>query len=104
MVLQDIDMNIKLKSSVNWCSHELRELIPLIPKEGEKVFKCVTDWDFNLDFNENKLPCSILFHCGPLLTVGQIDYQTNMELKEICSTFDSNGEYIYTSLVFKNEN
>ena len=40
MEVQGINMDvIILKSSVNWCKHELHQLTPMFPHPDEKVFK-----------------------------------------------------------------
>lgn len=102
MVVQGINMKvIKLKSNINWCTHELHSLTPLCPKENELVFKIVKKHSFEILRNEmTRLPSGIAFQCGPNILIGEINSQIGMPLKEICSAFDSEGNYLYTVLIF----
>lgn len=91
---------IKLKSKVNWCSHELHSLTPLNEKPDEKVYKVCTEYNYEFE-KEDKEIKAIHLHCGPILRTNSIDPQIGMTLKEISSAYDSKGDYIYPALIFK---
>jgi hypothetical protein len=93
--------NIILKSSVNWCKHELHQLTPMFDNFNEKVYRIFTEHPFKIiRQNIGALPVGISFHCGPTLKVGEIDPQINMPLKEICKGISKNGED-FVALVFE---
>ena len=100
--VQGINMDvIILKSSVNWCKHELHQLTPMFPHPDEKVFKFFTDYPPEIIRHEvTKLPIGISFHCGPVIKVGEINPQINMPLKEVCKGIDSSGKD-FVALVFE---
>ena len=94
-------LNITLKSSVNWCKHELHQLTPMFDNPNEKVFRFFTEYAPEILRNEiTKLPIGISFHCGPVLKIGEINPQINMPLKEVCKGIDSAGED-FIALVFE---
>lgn len=99
---------IQLKSSVNWCKHELRSLKPISPNSQltEKVFKFITPYRYEILIGEqSKIPIGIAFSYGPVLYVGQTNEQLGMTLKEICMAFDKEtGEEKYTVLIFGYDN
>lgn len=94
--------HIKLKSNMHKCVHDLYELIPLEERHpDEKVFKFKSEYPTDLIYDENRDTIGICFTFGPILYVGQINPQMGMPLKEIVPAYDSNGEFIYTALIFK---
>lgn len=102
---EDANMEvIELKSSVNWCKHELRSLTPLDPTlhPTEKVFKFITPHRFEIIRSEKtKLPIGIAFAYGPVLYVGQVNEQIGIPLKEICqATNKATGETTFIALIF----
>lgn len=95
---------IRLRSSVNWCTHELRSLTPVDPTlhPDEKVFKFLSPHRFEIIRSEkNKMPIGIAFTYGPVLYVGETNPQIGIPLKEICTAFNKEtGEEKYTVLIF----
>lgn len=95
---------IQLRSSVNWCKHELRSLRPVDPSlhPTEKVFKFISPHRYEILRNEkNKLPIGIAFAYGPVLYIGEVNEQLGMTLKDICTAFNKEtGEEKYLTLIF----
>jgi hypothetical protein len=95
---------ITLKSSVNWCKHELHQLTPLVDNPNEEVYKFYTEYRPEILFHEiTKLPIGISFHCGPILKVGEINPQIGKPLKEVCKGYDSAGNQTFMALVFEHD-
>lgn len=97
---------ITLKSCVNWCKHILRPLIPVNPSlhPDEKVYKIESEYDYDVLRHEiSGLPIGIDLCYGPVIHIGEVNPQIGMPLKEICNCLNSDGEYIYTALVFKDD-
>lgn len=98
-------MDIILKSSVNWCKHNLHQLTPLDPNKhpDEKVYRLFTDYHYQIIRDEKtKLPKGIALSYGPSLQVGVVDEQIGMPLKEICTAYNkSTGEESFLALIFE---
>ena len=76
---------IKLKSSVNWSTHYLSSLKPVINHPDERWYKFITQYPYKIHKDEKtKLPNGISFHCGPVLLVGDVHPSIGMRLKEVC--------------------
>jgi hypothetical protein len=95
---------ITLKSSVNWCKHELHQLTPLVDNPNEEVYRFYTEYKPEILFHEiTKLPIGISFHCGPILKVGEINPQIGKPLKEVCRGYDIEGNQTFMALVFEHD-
>lgn len=93
---------IKIKSNVNWCTHTLKRLTPICThSENEIVFKPETAFNYEVIKDGNKLPTAFVFSYGPILYVNQINEQINLRLKEICSAYNNDGDYVYPVLIFE---
>lgn len=93
---------IKLKSSVNWSTHYLVEVKPVQEHPDERWFKFVTQYPYKiLNHEKTKMPNAILFHCGPLITIGDTYPAIGMSLKDICPCLNNKDiDYI---LIFNYE-
>ena len=76
---------IKLKGNTNRGIHYLSPVTPIEEHSDERWYKFITQYPYRI-FNDikTKLPHEIQFSWGPTLTVGEIDPQIGMMLKEIC--------------------
>ena len=76
---------IKLKGNTNRGIHYLSPVTPVEEHSDERWYKFITQYPYRI-FNDikTKLPHEIQFSWGPTLTVGEIDPQIGMMLKEIC--------------------
>lgn len=94
---------IKLKSSVNWCTHYLTELKPVNEHPDERWFKFTTQYPYKIvNHEKTKMPNGIQFHCGPIIMIGDVHPAIGMPLKDVCPCI--NNEDIDFVLIFDYEN
>ena len=76
---------IKVKGNTNRGIHYLSPVTPVEEHSDERWYKFITQYPYRI-FNDikTKLPHEIQFSWGPTLTVGEVDPQIGMMLKEIC--------------------
>ena len=92
---------ISLKSSVNWCTHELISLKPINNHPDELWFKAVSNYPIKIINDQKaKLPMTLSFHCGPALTIGAEGPDPGTKLKEICYCYNKQGDFIYYALIY----
>lgn len=92
---------INLKSTVNWCHHELVSVKPVKEHPDELWFKAVSDYPIKIINDQKaKLPETIVFRWGPNLTVGMDWPVEGMKLKEICPCYNEQGDVNFYVLIY----